>query len=121
LERFWFAALCFQEDTSKLPGSSGPKSRNRQLSWELALKKVVAPLVQRYGNKLHPGGLRKLVMINETDYTDFKASYDFCCTYCHTDAAAVNRPAPTPDQLRSEVRSARDWLKTVQSRQNKNP
>ena len=90
-------------------------------AWELALEKVVAPVVQRYSNKVHPGGLRKLVMINEADYTDFKAGYDFCCTYCHTDSAAVNRPAPTPDQLRSEVRRARDWLKTVQGRQNKNP
>lgn len=89
-------------------------------AWELALEKVVAPVVQRYSNKVHPGGLRKLVMINEGDYADFKAGYDFCCTFCHTDSAAVNRPAPSPDELRAEVRRARDWLKSVRGRQEKN-
>jgi energy-coupling factor transporter ATP-binding protein EcfA2 len=87
--------------------------------WEFALEKAVAPVLKRLSNKVRPGGLRKLVVLTHEDFDDFNSGYAFCCTYCHTDSSAVNRPAPSPQQLTDELERARSWVSSVKARQDK--
>lgn len=87
-------------------------------AWELALEKVVEPVLRRHSNKIHPSGLRKLIVLTNGDYEEFKTGYDFCCIYCHTDSPSINRPAVTPEQLLNEIRRLREWLRSVRKRQD---
>jgi hypothetical protein len=86
-------------------------------TWEVAAERVVSPVLQRFGNKIRTGGLRKLTVLTDHDCDELKDGYAFCCTYCHTDGAAVNRPAPTPDQIRNEILRLRNWFADVDARQ----
>jgi energy-coupling factor transporter ATP-binding protein EcfA2 len=86
-------------------------------AWELALEKVVAPVLRRHSNKIHPSGLRKLIVLTNADYEEFKMGYDFCCIHCHTDSPSINRPAATPEQLLNETSRLREWLRSVRKRQ----
>ena len=87
--------------------------------WEVALERAVAPVLRRHSNKIHPSGFRKLVVLTPADHQEFDRGYAFCCTFCHTDSADVNRPAPTPQQLSDELERARAWIASVRGRQDK--
>lgn len=86
--------------------------------WERAAETFVAPVVRRYNNKVHPGGLHLLTVLEEEDITDFNEGYNFACIYCHTDAPELNRPAPTPDQIKAEIGRLRNWFESVNKRQD---
>jgi energy-coupling factor transporter ATP-binding protein EcfA2 len=86
-------------------------------TWEIAAEHVVSPVIRRFSNKVQTGGLRKLTVLTDHDCQDLKVGYGFCCEYCHTDAAAVNRPPPTPAMMRDEIKRLRDWFSSVQARQ----
>lgn len=86
-------------------------------AWEIAAERVVSPVLQRFGNKVRTGGLRKLTVLTAQDCDELKEGYAFCCLYCHTDGAAVNRPAPTPIQIRDEIQRLKNWFASVQARQ----
>lgn len=85
--------------------------------WERAVEATVAPVVRRYDNAVRTGGLRKLIVLADTDCDELNKGYRFCCTYCHTDSAEVNRPAPTPDEVKGEVDRLRLWFDSVHKRQ----
>ena len=72
--------------------------------WERASEFFVAPVVRRFNNKVHPGGLRKLTILTDQDFSDLNQGYGFACTYCHTDSPELNRPTPTPDKVNEERR-----------------
>ena len=86
--------------------------------WELAAERVVSHVVRRYSNKVHTGGLRKLTVLTDLDCEELKKGYEFCCHYCHSDAAAANRPTPTPDIVRDEVQRLRNWFAGIEARQH---
>jgi energy-coupling factor transporter ATP-binding protein EcfA2 len=85
--------------------------------WERAAETCVAPVVRRYNNRVHPAGLRQLTVLTDQDFSDLKEGYDFACTYCHTDSAALNRPIPTPAKVREEIDRLRNWFESVRTRQ----
>lgn len=85
--------------------------------WERAAETYVAPVVQRYDNKVHPGGLRMLTILTEQDFTTLNEGYGFACTYCHTDPVALNRPAPTPSMMETEIDRLCGWYDSVHTRQ----
>ena len=86
-------------------------------AWEIAAEHVVSPVIRRFSNKVHTGGLRKLTVLTDHDCQDLKDGYGFCCEYRHTDPAAVNRPPPAPATMRDEIKRLRDWFASVQTRQ----
>jgi hypothetical protein len=87
-------------------------------AWESAAERVVSYVVRRYSNKVHTGGLRKLTVLTDPDCDELKRGYEFCCQHCHTDAAAANRPTPTPDIIRDEVKRLRNWFAGIEARQD---
>ncbi|HMP08285.1 MAG TPA: AAA family ATPase, partial [Lacipirellulaceae bacterium] len=86
-------------------------------AWERAAETYVAPVAQRFNNKVHPGGLRMLTILTDQDFTVLNAGYGFACTYCHTDSVALNRPVPTPAKMKDEIDRLRDWFDSVHTRQ----
>jgi hypothetical protein len=85
--------------------------------WERAAETYVAPVAQRFNNKVHPGGLRMLTILTDQDFTILNEGYGFACTYCHTDSVALNRPVPTPAKLKDEIDRLRNWFDSVHTRQ----
>jgi energy-coupling factor transporter ATP-binding protein EcfA2 len=85
--------------------------------WERAAETYVAPVAQRFNNKVHPGGLRMLTILTDLDFTVLNEGYGFACTYCHTDSVALNRPVPTPAKLKDEIDRLRNWFDSVHTRQ----
>lgn len=85
--------------------------------WERAAETYVTPVVQRYSNKVHPGGLRQLTVLTDQDFSDLHEGYKFACTYCHTDSAALNRPVPTPQKVNDEIDRLRNSFNSVRTRQ----
>ena len=85
--------------------------------WERAAETYVAPVVQRYNNKVHPGGLRQLTILTDQDFAELNDGYKFACTYCHTDSPALNRPVPSPAKLKDEIDRLRNWFNNVRTRQ----
>ncbi|MGH7827902.1 MAG: AAA family ATPase [Candidatus Binatia bacterium] len=85
--------------------------------WERAAETSVAPVVRRYDNRVHPGGLRQLIILTDQDVADFDEGYKFACTYCHTDSAALNRPVLMPAQVKDEIERLRRWSESVRTRQ----
>jgi energy-coupling factor transporter ATP-binding protein EcfA2 len=85
--------------------------------WERAAETYVAPVAQRFINKIHPGGLRMLTILTDQDVADLNQGYGFACTYCHTDSVALNRPVPTPVKLKDEINRLRNWFDSVHARQ----
>ena len=86
--------------------------------WERAAETYVTPVVQRYNNKVHPGGLRQLTVLTDQDFADLNEGYKFACTYCHTDSAALNRPVPTPAKVKDEIDRLPNWFTSVHTRQD---
>ncbi len=87
--------------------------------WERASEFAVSPVVRRFNNAVHTGGLRKVTVLTDADCDDLKEGYGFCCTHCHTDPPGVNRPTPTPDQVNDEITRLRNWFDSVRTRQEK--
>jgi hypothetical protein len=85
--------------------------------WERAAETYVAPVAQRFNNKVHPGGLRMLTILTDQDFTVLNEGYGFACTYCHTDSVALNRPVPTPAKMKDEIDRLRNWFDSVHTRQ----
>lgn len=86
-------------------------------AWERAAETYVAPVAQRFNNKVHPGGLRMLTILTDQDFTVLNEGYGFACTYCHTDSVALNRPVPTPAKMKDEIDRLRNWFDSVHARQ----
>ena len=86
-------------------------------TWELAVEGAVAPVFRRFSHKVHTGGLRQLTVLTEQDYTELKNGFGICSTYCHTDPAETNRPAPSPNTIREEISRLRRWTASVRTRQ----
>jgi energy-coupling factor transporter ATP-binding protein EcfA2 len=86
--------------------------------WERAAEVFVAPVVRRFKNKIHPGGLRKLTVLSDQDFAEYDTGYGFACTYCHTDSPALNRPTPEPDKMKDEINRLRHWFDSVRTRQD---
>jgi hypothetical protein len=87
--------------------------------WERASEFAVSPVVRRFNNAVHTGGLRKVTVLTDGDCDDLKEGYGFCCTHCHTDPPGVNRPAPTPDKMKDEIDRLRNWFESVRTRQER--
>jgi energy-coupling factor transporter ATP-binding protein EcfA2 len=85
--------------------------------WERAAEAYVAPVAQRFNNKVHPSGLRMLTILTDQDFTDLNEGYGFACTYCHTDSVALNRPVPPPAKMKDEIDRLRNWFNSVHTRQ----
>ena len=85
--------------------------------WERAAETYVSPVVKRYNNKVHPGGLRQLTILTDQDFTEFNEGYGFSCNPCHTDSPALNRPVPTPAKVKDEIDRLRNWFTSVHTRQ----
>jgi energy-coupling factor transporter ATP-binding protein EcfA2 len=85
--------------------------------WERASEFAVSPVVRRFNNAVHTGGLRKVTVLTDADCDDLKEGYGFCCTHCHTDPPGVNRPTPTPDKMKDEIDRLRNWFDSVRTRQ----
>lgn len=86
-------------------------------AWELAVEGAVTPVFRRFSHKVHTGGLRKLTVLTEQDCSELKNGFAFCSTYCHTDPAETNRPAPSPTTIRDEISRLRQWTESVRTRQ----
>lgn len=86
--------------------------------WERAAEAYVSPVVQRYNNKIHPGGLRKLTILTDNDFSEFNEGYKFACNPCHTDSPLLNRPNPTPEHVTAEVDRLWSWFDSVRTRQD---
>jgi hypothetical protein len=85
--------------------------------WERASEFAVSPVVRRFNNAVHTGGLRKVTVLTDADCEDLKEGYGFCCTHCHTDPPGVNRPTPTPDKMKDETDRLQNWFDSVRTRQ----
>ena len=85
--------------------------------WERASEFAVSPVVRRFNNAVHTGGLRKVTVLTDADCEDLKEGYGFCCTQCHTDPPGVNRPTPTPDKMKNETDRLQNWFDSVRTRQ----
>jgi len=87
--------------------------------WERAAETYVSPVVKRFGNNVHPGGLRQLTILTDQDVSAYNEGYKFASVYCHTAPAALNRPIPTPAKMKEEINRLKNWFESVLMRQEK--
>jgi len=87
--------------------------------WERATEAFVAPTIRRFGNKVHPGGLRQLTVLTDQDFSDLSDGYEFASINCHTDSPELNRPAPTPQKMDEEIKRLQSWFESIRLRQDK--
>jgi energy-coupling factor transporter ATP-binding protein EcfA2 len=87
--------------------------------WERATEAFVAPTIRRFGNKVHPGGLRQLTVLTDQDFSDLSDGYEFASINCHTDSPELNRPAPTPQKIDEEIKRLQSWFESIRLRQDK--
>jgi energy-coupling factor transporter ATP-binding protein EcfA2 len=87
--------------------------------WERATEAFVAPAIRRFNNKINPGGLRKLTVLTEQDFSGLSDGYAFASTCCHTDSPELNRPTPTPQKMGEEIERLQVWFDSIHSRQEK--
>lgn len=86
-------------------------------TWERAVEEAVSPVLRRLGNKVSTGGLVKLTAITAADCQAMKAAFGRCSALLHSEAAALNKPLPSPDAVQAEITALKDWAESIDQRQ----
>ena len=85
--------------------------------WEQAVAEVVGVVVRRFRNRVATDGLVKLTPITVEDCETMRNSFERCSELLHHLAEALDKPLPTPDELRAEVDLLAKWHADVANRQ----
>lgn len=85
--------------------------------WEQAVAEVVGVVVRRFRNRVATDGLVKLTPITVEDCETMRNSFERCSELLHHLAEALDKPLPTPDELRTEVDLLAKWHADIASRQ----
>lgn len=88
-------------------------------AWERAIEEVLLNgAIQRFSREVHTKPIAKLTDITQDDYTTIEEGMGRCSTffYGHDDAAEINEPTPTPDDLRKDLDLLIDWVKGIRDR-----
>jgi energy-coupling factor transporter ATP-binding protein EcfA2 len=87
-------------------------------AWERAVEDALAPVVKRLANKVDTKNLLKLTVLTREDCATMRLAFGRCSALLHSDADAMNRPAPTPEQIEAEVLALSKWFEDIKTRQD---
>ncbi len=88
-------------------------------TWERAVEKVVEPVLQRFSNEVKTAGLVKLTVLSEKDCEVMRDAFYRLSKTAHSDADAMNKPTPTPEEIQKEIDKLQGWFDNIKARQNK--
>ena len=86
-------------------------------TWERAVEEVVSPVLRRLGNKVATVGLAKMTAITMADCQAMRAAFGRCSELLHSEAAALNKPLPTPAKVQAEITALKHWVESIAQRQ----
>lgn len=86
-------------------------------TWERAVEETVAPVLKRLSNKVTTPGLAKVTVITLQDCEAMRAAFGRCSVLLHSESLNLNKPLPEPDKIEAEIVALRDWIKSIQQRQ----
>jgi len=88
-------------------------------AWELAVEQVLAPVIQRFEERVQTRGLRQVAVLTQEDCVSVDEARERCSRLQHRASPAAGAAAPTPDDLDHEIALLRQWYDTVTSKQEK--
>lgn len=87
-------------------------------TWERAVEEAISPVLKRLSNKVMTLGLAKITVITIQDCETMRAAFGRCSELLHSEAAGLNKPLPAPDKIEAEITTMRDWINSIEQRQN---
>jgi len=90
-------------------------------TWERAIEEnVVGGVLTRDDFQVHPTMVRTLILFTAEDNKELQYGYGRAteCSESHDESAAINSPAPTLDEMATDLASLRDWSKRLAARQS---
>ena len=87
-------------------------------TWERAVEEALSPVLKRLSNKVTTPGLAKITVITIQDCETMRAAFGRCSELLHSEAAGLNKPLPAPDKIEAEITTMRDWINSIEQRQN---
>jgi AAA domain len=87
-------------------------------AWERAVEDALSPVVKRLANKVDTKNLLKLTVLTKDDCVTMRLAFGRCSALLHSDADALNRPVPTPEQIDAEITTLSKWVDDLKLRQD---
>lgn len=90
-------------------------------TWEKAIEEsLVGDILTRDDLQVHPSMVRTLVLFTADDNRMLQHGYGRATelSEVHDESAVINAPAPSIDDMEDDLRSLREWHKTVAARWN---
>jgi wobble nucleotide-excising tRNase len=108
------------EQGKKADWDSTSRSLLEQLrtAWERAVEDALSPVVKRLAKKVDTKNLLKLTVLTREDCTTMRLAFGRCSALLHSDADALNRPVPTPEQIDAEITALSKWVDDLKLRQD---
>jgi len=88
-------------------------------AWELAVEGALAPVLQRFAEKVQTRGLRQLAVLTEEDCISVDDARERCSKLQHRASPAGAGPPLTPDDLDREIDQLSQWEEDIRSKQKK--
>ena len=86
--------------------------------WERSVEQSLSPVMMRLQNKVKVGGLKQVSVIEEEDFKIAVEGYGRCSELLHSESANLNKPLPKPDKIKKEISIIREWITSIEIRQN---
>ena len=89
-------------------------------TWERAIEEnLVGGVLTRDDFQVHPTMVRTLILFTAEDNKELQYGYGRAteCSESHDESAAINSPAPTLDEMATDLESLRTWSKRLTTRQ----
>jgi energy-coupling factor transporter ATP-binding protein EcfA2 len=88
-------------------------------AWERAVEEALAPVIKRLANKVDTKGLPKITVLDMNDCQNMRDAFGRCSELLHSEAEALNTPAPPPQRIETEIAALASWISSVRQRQDK--
>lgn len=104
-------------NTMKWECEIGRFEKELRVLWERAVEEAIAPVLERFKNKVETKGLTKLTALTMDDCASMREAYGRCSNLLHSEGASLNRPLPKPQVVRDEINFLKEWVVNIRERQ----
>lgn len=88
-------------------------------TWERAVEEFVGPVLKRLSHKVDTSKLSRLTVLDVKDCDAMREGYGRCSELLHSVGESLNPKLPSPDELKAEVATLRQWHFELGARQAK--
>lgn len=104
-------------DHAKWEIEVGSFAKELREAWERAVAGTVAPVIERMKMKVETKGLICLTVLETDDYDIMREAYGRCSKLLHNQPVELNRPLPTPEEIKKEITALETWACSIRERQ----